>query len=71
MALERDFDGECGLGNSYDDQAQEDMESLRSPVLECWRWQVAALWQESTHSLVNKVLLDCSYAPCVFLMSLH
>lgn len=48
MALERDFDGDGGLGNNYDDQAQEDMGSLRSPVLECWRWQVAALPQEST-----------------------
>lgn len=48
VALERDFDAECGLGNNYDDQVQEDMGSLRSPVLESQRWQVAVLWQEST-----------------------
>lgn len=48
MALERDFDAECGLGNNYDDQVQGDMGGLRSPVLESQRWQVAALWQEST-----------------------
>lgn len=48
MALERDFDGVCGLHNNYDDQVQEDMGSLRSPVLESQRWQIADLWQEST-----------------------